>query len=375
MNIRKFWRLSCLTVASLFWASCSSDSNPQFPIAQAANPDSSADATESSSSDAALTESSSSLPTEEATSSSDEGTSSSLDAAMSSSNVESSSSVGATSVSSSSEAVKYVLARDPSVTCSKSVNFIQDCPKASPSYSCVDLQTFLKKDTTISEKILTSWEEKLESCGVVQENAPVYGVVYPVCPYRTVNYLKCSDGKNYDLFKEENGVAYTTESEYYETHSSATESSSSVVASSSSVPEDLVKNCPKSEFVVFADILAEVRSKLYERLVKNIEENTALSDSVKSYLETLLDRDNKTLKGNFSPYFPGSDQNVESTSLKWDSEEWFNGYIAKTESCADGTPVTTKRYQQKYAAIYDECLDIISKKINDIIENESKAAE
>ena len=43
MNIRKFWRLSCLTVASLFWASCS-ESNPQFPIAQSANPDSSADA-------------------------------------------------------------------------------------------------------------------------------------------------------------------------------------------------------------------------------------------------------------------------------------------------------------------------------------------
>jgi len=374
MNIRKFCRLGYLTVASFFWASCT-ESNPQFPIAQAANPDSSADATESSSSDAALTESSSSLPTEEATSSSDEGTSSSLDAAMSSLNVESSSSVGATSVSSSSEAVKYVLARDTSVTCSKSVTFMQDCPKASPSYSCVDLQTFLKKDTTISEKILTSWEEKMESCGVIRENAPVYGVVSPVCPYRTVNYLKCSDGKNYDLFKEENGVAYITESEYYETHSSAAESSSSVAASSSSVPEDLVKNCPKSEFVLFADILAEVQSKLYERLVKNIEENTALSDSVKSYLETLLDRDNKTLKGNFSPYFPGSDQNVESTSLKWDSEEWFNGYIAKTESCADGTPVTTKRYQQKYAAIYQECLDIISKKINDIIENESKAAE
>ena len=42
MNIRKFWRLSCLTVASFFWASCT-ESNPQFPMAQAANPDSSAD--------------------------------------------------------------------------------------------------------------------------------------------------------------------------------------------------------------------------------------------------------------------------------------------------------------------------------------------
>ncbi len=372
MNIRKFCRLGFLTLTSLFWASCGTDSNPQFP-SMAANPDSSADNSGSSSSvepaSSSFADVESSSDVAQPSSSTDNLASSSAEAPVSSANVASSSSVA------SSASASLVLARDPSVTCSKSVNFIQDCPKASPSYSCVDLQTFLKKDTTISEKILTSWEEKLESCGVVQENAPVYGITYPVCPYIAVNYLRCSDGKNYDLFKEENGVAYTTESEYYETHSSAAESSSSVVASSSSVPEDLVKNCPKGEFVVFADILAEVQSKLYERLVKNIEENTALSDSVKSYLETLLDRDNKTLKGNFSPYFPGSDQNVESTSLKWDSEEWFNGYIAKTESCADGTPVTTKRYQQKYAAIYDECLDIISKKINDIIENESKAAE
>ena len=369
MNIRKFCRLGYLTVASLFWASCS-ESNPQIPtpLDPASNTSSDVSSSGAELSSSAEVSSPSSSSSEDPVMSSAEIESSSE--ASSSSDVASSS-----SAQSSSGSVQYVLARDPSVTCSKSVNFIQDCPKASPSYSCEDLQKFLKKDTTISEKILTSWEEKLESCGVVQENAPVYGVMSPVCPIRTVNYLKCSDGKNYDLFKEENGVAYTTESEYYETHSSATESSSSVVASSSSVPEDLVKNCPKSEFVVFADILAEVQSKLYERLVKNIEENTALSDSVKSYLETLLDRDNKTLKGNFSPYFPGSDQNVESTSLKWDSEEWFNGYIAKTESCADGTPVTTKRYQQKYAAIYDECLDIIGKKINDIIENESKAAE
>ena len=196
MNIRKFWRLSCLTVASLFWASCSSDSNPQFPIAQAANPDSSADATESSSSDAALTESSSSLPTEEATSSSDEGTSSSLDAAMSSSNVESSSSVGATSVSSSSEAVKYVLARDPSVTCVQTTYKRSYCPEPSYSPSCDDYKRYLGKDTTVSEKLLTSWIEKLESCGVIREPEPVYGVVSPVC-YPTSFYdapmFECSD--------------------------------------------------------------------------------------------------------------------------------------------------------------------------------------
>ena len=73
MNIRKFWRLSCLTVASLFWASCGSDSNPQFAVVQSTNPDSSADAFgDSSSSETALPEESSSSVTEENTSSSDD---------------------------------------------------------------------------------------------------------------------------------------------------------------------------------------------------------------------------------------------------------------------------------------------------------------
>ena len=108
MNIRKFWRLSCLTVASFFWASCGTDSNPQFPAQSLTNPDSSADANGAdSSSDAALTESSSSSATDIESSSSEMPE-------MSSSSIESSSSA---KYSSSSNAVKYILARDSSVIC------------------------------------------------------------------------------------------------------------------------------------------------------------------------------------------------------------------------------------------------------------------
>ena len=44
----------------------------------------------------------------------------------------------------------------------------------------------------------------------------------------------------------------------------------------------------------------------------------------------------------------------------------FDGYIAKTKTCEDGTPVITERYKQKYDAILAECIEII--------ENEVKAA-
>jgi len=350
MNIRKFWRLSCLTVASLFWASCSSDSNPQFPIAQAANPDSSADATESSSSDAALTESSSSLPTEEATSSSDEGTSSSLDAAMSSSNVESSSSVGATSVSSSSEAVKYVLARDTSVTCVQTTYKRSYCPEPSYSPSCDDYKRYLGKDTTVSEKLLTSWIEKLESCGVIREPEPVYGVVSPVC-YPTSFYdapmFECSDGRTYKSdYKTEGNLFYGSSQEYDEAHGI--------------FPEDLVKSCKQDEFALFTDILTDVQKKLYEVVSGRLMEDIARPEAEQKYLESLLDRENKTLKGPFSPYLP-ADYKSDSWLIKEKSSAWFTGYVAKTKACEGGDPATTEIYQQKYDAILAECLELIEK--------------
>jgi hypothetical protein len=78
-----------------------------------------------------------------------------------------------------------------------------------------------------------------------------------------------------------------------------------------------------------------------------------------------LDRENKTLKGPFSPYLPASYKS-DSWLIKEKSSAWFTGYIAKTKTCEDGTPVITERYQQKYDAILAECIEII--------ENEVKAA-
>ena len=47
MNIRRVLRLSWLSVAALFWASCGDDSNPQTPVPE---PESSTDAAGTSSS-------------------------------------------------------------------------------------------------------------------------------------------------------------------------------------------------------------------------------------------------------------------------------------------------------------------------------------
>ena len=47
MNIRKFFRLSCLTIASLFWASCGSDSDSStnaMGLNSGSDPESSSDA-------------------------------------------------------------------------------------------------------------------------------------------------------------------------------------------------------------------------------------------------------------------------------------------------------------------------------------------
>ena len=151
MNIRRFLSLGFVSVASIFWASCDSESNPQTPD-NSQDPESSADAAKSSSS--AVPESSAAEPESSAE-------------AVSSSSEESvpppSSSDIAQSSSSSVERLK--LARDTSVTCSSYVTMQQQCSQSQssePSYSCMELQEFLKKDTTVSEKILNKWEEMLE---------------------------------------------------------------------------------------------------------------------------------------------------------------------------------------------------------------------
>ena len=350
MNIRKFWRLSCLSVASLFWASCGTDSNPQFPVAQAANPDSSADvgnlssaSSETESSASVESESSSSQIEPSSSAEFSESSSSTIVPPTSSSDTPASSS---SSVSSSSTIPTYILARDSSVTCTKSWHTVSICAK---DYDCNDLKNFLEQKQSVSEKLLTYWEDELASCGaVIEQFAPLYGIG-PCASTRMKYEMKCSNDSTYEDFRIDGDLAYTSEKEYNEAHGI--------------VPEDLVESCPQENFALFADILADVQKALYEKIVNELMKDSSLTESQTAYLENLLDRENKTLKYNLAPYLTENGDVKYTNGLNYKSKNWFGGYIAKTKTCADGTPETTKRYQEKYNAILAECLEIIENKL------------
>ena len=341
MNIRKFWRLSCLTVASFFWASCS-ESNPQFPAQSLANPDSSADANGAdSSSDAALTESSSSSATDIESSSSEMPE-------MSSSNIESSSSA---KYSSSSNAVKYILARDSSVTCYANSYMGTTACSSTKDISCEDYKKYLGSDTTLSEKIISRWESALQSCGAVKDlfrEEPLYGISYGGCPMRMFVDMKCSNDSSYSDVKLDGKKFYTSQEEYNKAHGVA--------------PDVIVKNCPQGDFALFTDVLADVQKKLYEIVSEKFIQDIARPEAEQKYLGSLLDRENKTLKGRLAPYTEDSGEGNDSR-LRMYSGYWFDGYIAKTKTCADGAPATTEIYQEKYDAILAECLELIEKEL------------
>ena len=369
MNIRKVWRLCCVSVASLFWASCGSDSttqatapeinDPETPGSSSAEPTSSEQAPTSSSSLEADPGSSETQPL----SSAEAESSSSVDVPGSSDSQESSSSEEA----SSSSSEQLVLASDPSVTCTKFNDYESVCGSTTSSskLSCMDLQEFLKADTAVSWQTMRKWEDDLEKCGAIEEAVALYGVIYNPCnSYRTVTKLKCSDGLTYKWFKEEDGVVYTSEEEYNKakgiSSSSVAESSSSEAeSSSSSLPKDYIQ-CTEDGFALFADILAEVQKEIYQRMSDALENpDSGLTDAQKEFYEDLLDRENKKLKGNLSPYYMDDYQyDIMYTSIK--SKQWFNGYIAKTYTCVGGTLSTNERYQEKYDKILKECLDIIT---------------
>jgi hypothetical protein len=165
--------------------------------------------------------------------------------------------------------------------------------------------------------------------------------------------MKCSNDSTYEDFRIDGDIAYTCEKEYNDAHGI--------------VPEDLVESCPQEGFALFVDILADVQKALYEKIVNELMKDSSLTESQTAYLESLLDRDNKTLKHNLAPYLTENGDVKYTNGLNYESKNWFGGYIAKTRTCADGTPVITERYQEKYDAILAECLELIEKN--------SKAAE
>ena len=355
MSIHKILRLSCLTVASLFWASCGSDSDSSTGANGAdagVEPESSSE-TQPQSSSSAVPESSDVAPE-----------SSSSDATSSSSN----------RIESSSSARKYIMASDSSVTCTKEKGTYSTCTNRSsslPDYSCMELQDFLKTDTTITEKKLQSWESELEECAAITTPVAVYGVFYDPCaaaPTYTEVFMSCSNGYVYHDYKVDGDLVYKNTEEYNAAHGI---SSSSAAESSSSQPENMVQNCPHDDFSLFADILADVQGALYEKIVKNLEENTSLTESQKTYLEGILDRENNKLKGNFAPYLEGNFP-IEETTLDdfgpggASSANWFSGYIARQQTCADGTPQITELYKEKYDAIYEEALELLNSRLANV---------
>ena len=172
MNLRRVLRLTCLTAASFFWASCGDDSSSQSsaPDPEIPEPDSSAGASNDnklSSESSKNTALSSAEPLEES--------SSSESVEMSSAEVASSSSEA--SDGSSSSVTGYVLAKDSSVTCEEEKYRDAACC-STKDLTCDDYKRYLASDTTISEKLLSEWEDKLESCEAIQEPVVLYGVMF-----------------------------------------------------------------------------------------------------------------------------------------------------------------------------------------------------
>lgn len=347
MNIRQVLRLSCLTAASLFWASCDSDSNSQAPEAETPEPDSSAGAAGASS------------DTETTSSAAEEAVSSSSESASETSSAETASSSSVASEgSSSSRAAKaiYFLARDSSVTCEKETYQVSAC-SSTKSLTCDDYKRYLASDTSLSQKLLTQWEEKLQDCGVIPDMVALYGVMYNICnsTVTKVDFI-CSNDTTYKDAVQDGRLVYTSVEEMNKAYGI---SSSSVAESSSSEPDDVVQNCPQEEFVLFAEILAEVQKELYADISQKLEQDTTINEITRKYLEEHLDREKKTLKGgSFAPY-EKYDADIYTHGLDGVTEYWFNGLVAKTKTCADGASVTTERYQELHDGILQECSDLI----------------
>ncbi|MBR6379078.1 MAG: hypothetical protein IKS02_03810 [Fibrobacter sp.] len=323
MNIRNVWRLCYLSLTAFFWTDCSNASSTSPPASEDFI-DPSADIASSS-------------------------TNEHLKLLLSSSSKD-----FLKPLSSSSSTMKYVLARDSSVTCEKDSVGETLYP---PKYSCSELQELLSRDTAVYKSALKSWEDDLMSCGAIDDVTAAYGVPsvssgLDITP-RYVFKMRCSNDETYVDYSVDENLIYTSWKEYYDAIGLK--------------PESFVESCPQGDFALFADILADVQKQLYERIEKKLEDAENISEKRKVFLEQLLDRANKKLKGTFTPYlWTMEDYPVEEIKLNFLTKNWFNGYIARTETCADGTSEMTALYQEKYAQILQECRDLINDKVNSL---------
>ena len=125
-------------------------------------------------------------------------------------------------------------------------------------------------------------------------------------------------------------------------------------------------------------MLPDVRKGLYEIFTDEsylaqyvYTEQNAISEAGKEYIASLLDHDNKTIKGGrLSPFFigdvpeDGSEDYLAGKALN--NTTWFSGYVAKTETCSDGAPVTRKKYESLFSWVLTEAIDNIVDKAKTI---------
>lgn len=361
MDLRKVLRLSCLTIAGFFWASCGDDSGSQAsaPDPEIPEPDSSADATVD---DKLSSESSKGSALSEESSSSESVETSSAEVASSSSEA---------SDGCSSSVAGYVLAKDSSVTCEEEKYRDAACC-STKDLTCDDYKRYLASDTTISQKLLSEWEDKLESCGAIQEPVLLYGVMFGLSTpaFNEKVAMKCSNDSTYKDFLLDGNKVYTSTEEYNEAHGISS-SSGAEESSSSSEEEDLVRNCPQSDFETFADMLPEVRKELYDIFTDEsycakyiYTEANAVSDAGKEYIESLLDHENKNIKGGrLFPFYIGDVPEDGSKDYYAESSSWwFNGYVAKTETCSDGASQTRKKYESLFSLVLGDAIEILLEK-------------
>lgn len=247
-----------LSVAALFWASCSDDAQPLYGTIGI--DDSAPESSES-------LEPISSTAIEEASSSS-EATSSETPASSSSAPDE---------ISSSSSA-KYRLASDTTVTCKDSTFAYNECVYigGSSAETCSSPEYELQNNATLTIEKLIKIEDRLENCA---DAAPVYGVPSCMNQMRWNTKYYCSNGNIYSHGK--NGLVYTND-EYNDLFVS---SSSVAESSSSAAPSPL---CQKTDFVNKSEVRQDCISEKLDSLAAAGE---TVSDDLKKCVNTTVDYD------------------------------------------------------------------------------------
>ena len=313
MNIRKHWKRLLLTTTALFWASCTSENDNVFPtIGQdtphAVDPSASSDShIESSNENAA------------------ESSSSEAKAPSSSSVDESSSSAGPLG--------PYKLARDSSVTCKDSADFIYGCMERLGKKSPYEIMNELENNKFNTLKTLEKKEEDIIKA--FGEHGLLYG-----CDYSSIGttLYKCSNDSIYsqNTHKIRDSLLYSND-EYYEKYYEK--------------PSPL---CQKRDFVCsYFSPCYDSNEECIEDILEN-DKNT-LIDSTKTTAKESLSKQQETCL----------DSKIEIIFYTYDLTP-----VATKQIC-DGDTIVNPRYQ----AILDTNKAYINKQIDNCLKLKEQGSD